>query len=139
MIVILQLSVSFLYRICPLLGFQEFLDLIHAFHFLDLVDIKPENMEELTEVITAVQCHPQHCNIMIYSSSRGFIKVCDTRTSALCNSYAKVFYDPPNPQMNQNKTFINDILNSISDIRYDAFKLFFSMYLRLCIFLQLFC
>eukprot|EP00981_Chlorochromonas_danica_P001237 scaffold268_cov210-Ochromonas_danica.AAC.32 len=58
-----------------------------------LVDIKPENMEELTEVITAVQCHPQHCNIMAYSSSRGAIKLCDTRMSAICTNYAKVYSD----------------------------------------------
>lgn len=57
---------------------------------LDIVDIKPPNMEELTEVITSAQFHPQHCNIIMYSSSRGSIKLGDTRSSALCDVCAKV-------------------------------------------------
>jgi serine/threonine-protein phosphatase 2A regulatory subunit B len=32
-------------------------------------------MEELTEVITSVQFHPTHCNLLSFSSSRGAIKV----------------------------------------------------------------
>ena len=72
-------------------------------------------MEELTEVITAVQCHPQHCNIIAYSSSRGVIKVCDTRSSALCTTYAKVYAENSPPTAS--KSFITDILNSISDIK----------------------
>lgn len=47
-------------------------------------------MEELTEVITSAQFHPQHCNIIMYSSSRGSIKLGDTRKSALCDVCAKV-------------------------------------------------
>jgi serine/threonine-protein phosphatase 2A regulatory subunit B len=96
--------------------------LVIYFHFpsspsrcLDLIDIKPENMEELTEVITAVQCHPQQCNILTYSSSRGTIKVCDLRTSAVCSSFSKVYAEHTQPS--GNKSFITDILNSISDIK----------------------
>lgn len=83
--------------------------------FLALVDIKPENMEELTEVITSVQCHPQHSNLIAFSSSRGAIKLCDTRTSALCHEYSKIYTDASN--QNNNKHYINDILSSISDIK----------------------
>ncbi len=80
-----------------------------------MIDIKPENMEELTEVITAVQFHPQHCHTLVYSSSRGAIKVCDTRASALCSGYAKVYCEPL--ASGANKSFISDILNSISDVK----------------------
>lgn len=55
----------------------------------DIVDIKPKNMEELTEVITAADFHPSHCNIMMYSTSRGAIKLGDMRQAALCDSYCK--------------------------------------------------
>ena len=55
----------------------------------NIVDIKPVNMEELTEVITAAQFHPQHCNELVYSSSKGTIKLADMRESALCDRYAK--------------------------------------------------
>ena len=46
-------------------------------------------MEELTEVITAAEFHPIHCNLFMYSSSKGTIKLADMRESALCDSHAK--------------------------------------------------
>ena len=56
---------------------------------LDIVDIKPANMEELTEVITAAQFHPVNCNEFIYSSSKGTVRLCDMRAKALCDQHAK--------------------------------------------------
>ena len=53
----------------------------------DIVDIKPVNMEELTEVITAAEFHPMHCNLFMYSSSKGTIKFADMRESALCDRH----------------------------------------------------
>lgn len=47
------------------------------------------NMEELTEVITAAEFHPVHCNLFMYSSSKGTIKLSDMRESALCDRHAK--------------------------------------------------
>lgn len=55
----------------------------------DIVDIKPVNMEELTEVITATEFHPTHCNQFMYSSSKSNIKLADMRESALCDRHAK--------------------------------------------------
>lgn len=63
--------------------------------FLDIVDIKPANMEELTEVITAAEFHPNSCNTFVYSSSKGTIRLCDMRASALCDRHSKCeFYLP---------------------------------------------
>lgn len=56
---------------------------------IDIVDIKPANMEELTEVITAAEFHPEQCNVFMYSSSKGTIKLSDMRESALCDQHAK--------------------------------------------------
>lgn len=56
---------------------------------LDIVDIKPANMEELTEVITAAVFHPIKCNEFVYSSSKGSIRLCDMREKALCDDHAK--------------------------------------------------
>lgn len=53
------------------------------------MDIKPVNMEELTEVITAAEFHPLHCNMFMYSSSKGTIKLADMRDQALCDKHAK--------------------------------------------------
>lgn len=67
----------------------------------DIVDIKPANMEELTEVITAAEFHPNSCNTFVYSSSKGTIRLCDMRASALCDRHSKCkliasFFFPPN-------------------------------------------
>ena len=55
----------------------------------DIVDIKPVNMEELTEVITAAEFHPTQCNVFMYSSSKSNIKLADMRDAALCDRHAK--------------------------------------------------
>jgi serine/threonine-protein phosphatase 2A regulatory subunit B len=55
----------------------------------NIVDIKPANMEELTEVITAAEFHPISCNWFMYASSKGTIKLADMRESALCDQHAK--------------------------------------------------
>jgi serine/threonine-protein phosphatase 2A regulatory subunit B len=55
----------------------------------NIVDIKPANMEELTEVITAAEFHPVSCNWFMYASSKGTIKLADMRESALCDQHAK--------------------------------------------------
>jgi len=81
----------------------------------NIVDIKPANMEELTEVITAAEFHPQHCNIFMYSSSRGSIKLGDMRDSALCDNHSKLFEEGEDPS---NKSFFSEIISSISDIKF---------------------
>ncbi len=53
------------------------------------MDIKPPNMEDLTEVITGAEFHPRECNLFVYSSSRGIIRLCDMRQSALCDRHCK--------------------------------------------------
>lgn len=49
-------------------------------------------MEELTEVITAAECHPHQCNVFVYSSSKGTIRLCDMRAAALCDRHSKCKY-----------------------------------------------
>ncbi|OMO67591.1 Protein phosphatase 2A, regulatory subunit PR55 [Corchorus olitorius] len=51
----------------------------------NIIDMKPSNMEDLTEVITSAEFHPIHCNLLAYGSSRGFIRLVDMRQSALCD------------------------------------------------------
>jgi serine/threonine-protein phosphatase 2A regulatory subunit B len=55
----------------------------------DIVDLKPANMEELSEVITAAEFHPTDCNIFVHSSSKGIVRVCDMRAQALCDRHAQ--------------------------------------------------
>lgn len=81
----------------------------------NIVDIKPVNMEELTEVITAAQFHPIHCNELVYSSSKGTIKLADMRESALCDQHAKLFEEEEDQS---SRSFFSEIISSISDVRF---------------------
>ncbi|TSY55763.1 Serine/threonine-protein phosphatase 2A 55 kDa regulatory subunit B beta isoform [Bagarius yarrelli] len=81
----------------------------------DIVDIKPTNMEELTEVITAAEFHPHQCNTFVYSSSKGSIRLCDMRAAALCDNHSKFFEEPEDPS---NRSFFSEIISSISDVKF---------------------
>lgn len=102
----------------------------------NIVDIKPANMEELTEVITAAEFHPVSCNWFMYASSKGTIKLADMREAALCDQHAKsknpfpehccidgalsnlffaVFEQEEDPSA---RSFFSEIISSISDVRF---------------------
>ncbi|CAN6640057.1 protein phosphatase PP2A regulatory subunit B [Trichomonascus vanleenenianus] len=81
----------------------------------NIVDIKPANMEELTEVITAAEFHPTSCNLFMYSSSKGTIKLADMRENALCDRYAKLYEEWMDPAQH---SFFTEITSSISDVRF---------------------
>ncbi|XP_039116089.1 serine/threonine protein phosphatase 2A 55 kDa regulatory subunit B beta isoform-like isoform X1 [Dioscorea cayenensis subsp. rotundata] len=81
----------------------------------NIVDVKPANMEDLTEVITSAEFHPTHCNTLAYSSSRGFIRLIDLRQSALCDNHSQLFKGQDAPST---KSFFTDIIASISDIKF---------------------
>ena len=105
----------------------------------NIVDIKPANMEELTEVITAAEFHPISCNWFMYASSKGTIKLADMRESALCDQHAKRTPAPrspfsPRPPVDlltpfihivfeqeedpSSRSFFSEIISSISDVRF---------------------
>ncbi|KAJ8247627.1 hypothetical protein GJAV_G00248460 [Gymnothorax javanicus] len=81
----------------------------------NIVDIKPANMEDLTEVITAAEFHPQHCHLFVYCSSKGLLRLCDMRASALCDQHTKLFEGPEDPE---NRSFFSEIISSISDVHF---------------------
>ncbi|XP_069755730.1 serine/threonine-protein phosphatase 2A 55 kDa regulatory subunit B delta isoform isoform X3 [Narcine bancroftii] len=81
----------------------------------NIVDVKPANMEELTEVITAAECHPHQCNVFAYSSSKGTIRLCDMRAGALCDKHSKFFEEPEDPS---SRSFFSEIISSISDVKF---------------------
>ncbi|CAD7676016.1 unnamed protein product [Nyctereutes procyonoides] len=81
----------------------------------NIVDIKPANMEDLTEVITASEFHPHHCNLFVYSSSKGSLRLCDMRAAALCDKHSKLFEEPEDPS---NRSFFSEIISSVSDVKF---------------------
>ncbi|KAL5728839.1 Serine/threonine protein phosphatase 2A 55 kDa regulatory subunit B beta isoform [Ranunculus cassubicifolius] len=81
----------------------------------NIVDVKPANMEDLTEVITCAEFHPSHCNTLAYSSSKGSIRLIDLRQSALCDTHSKLFEEHESPG---SRSFFTEIIASISDIKF---------------------
>ncbi|GAA5940171.1 protein phosphatase 2A regulatory subunit CDC55 [Sporobolomyces koalae] len=81
----------------------------------NILDIKPVNMEELTEVITAAEFHPVSCNLFCFSSSKGTVKLADMREQALCDKHAKLFEEEEDPS---NKSFFSEIISSVSDVKF---------------------
>lgn len=78
-----------------------------------IIDLKPENLENLTEVITTCAFHPQHCNILMYSTSRGSTKLCDLRVSALCDNPTKHFREDSGY-----RGFFSEVVSSIGDAQF---------------------
>lgn len=100
-------------------------------------------MEDLTEVITAAEFHPHHCHLFVYSSSKGTLRLCDMRASALCDRHTKrersfisvkcvhllgwlskrtfglcvelVFEEPEDPG---SRSFFSEIISSVSDVKF---------------------
>ena len=81
----------------------------------NIVDIKPANMEDLTEVITCSVFHPSHCALFAYSSSKGCVRLADMRDAALCERAAKQFEEPEPPAA---RSFFSEIIASISDVQF---------------------
>ncbi|XP_022889577.1 serine/threonine protein phosphatase 2A 55 kDa regulatory subunit B beta isoform-like [Olea europaea var. sylvestris] len=81
----------------------------------NIVDVKPANMEDLTEVITSAEFHPTHCNMLAYSSSKGSIRLVDLRQSALVDSHSKLFEELESAG---SRSFFTEIIASISDIKF---------------------
>ncbi|KAJ3671088.1 hypothetical protein LUZ60_008514 [Juncus effusus] len=81
----------------------------------NIIDVKPTNMEDLTEVITSAEFHPIHCNTLAYSSSKGSIRLVDLRQAALCDNHSKVFEEHEAPG---SRSFFTEIIASVSDIKF---------------------
>jgi len=81
----------------------------------NIVDIKPDDMEDLTVVITSAMFSPTDCSQFAYSTSKGTIELCDLRASALCDTPARSFgIDEDDSE----KSYFSEIINSISDMKY---------------------
>ena len=57
----------------------------------NIVDLKPTNIEELAEVITHVEYHPRRSDVFLFSSSKGYINMCDLRISSQFNKSSTKF------------------------------------------------
>ena len=53
-----------------------------------IVDLKPDNIEELAEVMTHVEYHPKRSDTFLFTSSKGYICLCDLRVSSQFKNHA---------------------------------------------------
>ena len=82
----------------------------------NIVDIKPDDMEELSEVITAAEFHPQQTNTLVYSSSKGVVRLCDLRERALCDRGGGQVFEQPASE--GEKSFFSEVISSVSDVKF---------------------
>ena len=80
-----------------------------------LVDIKPDKIDELNEVITTCTASPISDNSIVYGTSKATIKLLDLREGATCTNKGTRFEDT---SVKQQKNFFTDIVSSISDAKF---------------------
>jgi serine/threonine-protein phosphatase 2A regulatory subunit B len=89
------------------------------------LDLKPDNLEDLTEVITTSKFHPEHCYLFGYSNSRGQVKLHDLREGALCGTHeAKLLHDTSSRPGSDSESLFDELLVSISDINFGGRHVF---------------
>lgn len=76
------------------------------------IDLKPENLDDISEVITSSQYHPIHDSMFVYATSKGVVKIADMRKTGVCDSTALTLLEKDE---NQKKNFFTEIVASISD------------------------
>lgn len=95
---------------------------INLWHFdrpdlsFNIVDIKPEAMEDLTEVITCAEFHSTAPHLFAYGSSKGLIRLGDMRASALCDRHSKLLDGGEKDGSERN--FFSEIVVSVNDIKF---------------------
>jgi serine/threonine-protein phosphatase 2A regulatory subunit B len=78
-----------------------------------VIDTKPTNMNELSEVITATEFHPSEPHSFVWSSSKGLVYLADMRRKSLCDKAVRSFKDKE-----KTKSFFSEVTSSISDVMY---------------------
>ncbi|GAU91585.1 hypothetical protein RvY_03812 [Ramazzottius varieornatus] len=81
----------------------------------NVIDIKPENMEDLAEVITYSRFHPTENSVFAFSSSKGVIRLCDMRRSTHHEQHAKLFADTEEAGT---RNFFSEIIASIAHFTF---------------------
>ena len=81
----------------------------------NVVDLKPIHIEELSEVITHVEFHPIRSDMFLFSSSKGYINLCDLRINSKSESFSTKFQIEEEPSR---KHFFTDIINSVSRAKF---------------------
>mmetsp|Transcript_20501 Transcript_20501/g.44548 ORF Transcript_20501/g.44548 Transcript_20501/m.44548 type:complete len:451 (+) Transcript_20501:277-1629(+) len=83
----------------------------------NVVDIKPDDMDELSEVITAATFHPKHSDSICYATCKGTVYLCDLREqSRWSRQDGRRFSQAPVPE--SQKCFFSELIASHSDVKF---------------------
>lgn len=77
----------------------------------NLLDMKPKKIEELEEVITHCEFHPKNPSLFVYTTSKGFLHICDIRESSSFQSKSSIKFELG---AGQKKNVFSDLINSLS-------------------------
>ncbi len=94
----------------------------------NIVNIKPADIQTLTEVITSADLDASNHNMFMYATNRGVVRLGDLREKALNDVPSRLFADPALETLEKkgsasstpaaNRPFLNDMLRSISDVKF---------------------
>lgn len=84
-----------------------------CFNVLDLA-AELQSLQMLTEVMRAATFHPKQCNLLVYGTSTGAVRMCDLRASALCSGLGL-----PLPTPTTAKNPLGEYMVGISDLAFD--------------------
>lgn len=82
-----------------------------------LINIKPPSISELTEVITSAVFNHFNESIFAVGTSKGILKLFDTRESARFTNNG-IFFEDEN--LKKNKNLFTDIVSSIADLKFSV-------------------
>lgn len=86
-----------------------------------IIDLKPDAIEDLTEVLTVTQFHPSEPQLFGYATSKGNVKLCDMRLSSdfKQSSISSISSTPSSPSSRSHRqSFFSELITSISDLKF---------------------
>jgi len=85
----------------------------------NIVDLAPESLHLLTEVLRVAEFHPSHCHLFAYGTSTGAVRMCDLRVSALCDQTSRPLGDEEGGQLRKSTSgMLNDYMVGITDLSF---------------------
>lgn len=81
----------------------------------NVLDIKPTNIDELDEVISHCEFHPTHPQIFLYTTSKGFLHICDFRDRSSFQTQSSIKFEVG---AGQKKNVFSDLINSLSSGKF---------------------
>ena len=81
----------------------------------NLLDIKPKSMDELDEVITHCEFHPLMPTVFLYTTTKGFLHVCDFREASSFQQRSSIKFDV---SVGAKKNAFSEMINSVSSGKF---------------------